>query len=1095
MNKITLVLALLCVGFINSQSSWKKMNSKNTSSKSELTFRKTQPKKFNLYSLNIENFKNELTQGARGIKKMITLPGYNGKISNYTLIEDSNFTEPVNEKYGFIKSYSIKGITDKTETGKVSIGTDGVHITIYSGKHPTFYVDPYTKDNATYISYDRNNIQNTSNDFHCLFDEEEVKKEIEHDIQHRTPDDGMLRTYRLALACTGEYAQFHVNSQGVSTGTDAQKRAAVLSAMNTTMARVNGVYEKELAVKMNIVLTNGNNPLIFLDPATDNLSNDSAGTLINESQTVCDNIVGSANYDIGHTFSTGGGGLAGLGVVCRDFQKGKGITGTGNPIGDPYDIDFVAHEIGHQFGGPHTFNNSCNNNRSSANAVEPGSGSTIMAYAGICPDNVQTNSDDYFHSFSITSMWDYIQSTSCATTTNTGNATPVANAGADVNVPKSTPLVLRGSATDADGTAGLTYCWEQIDNEIATMPPRSANTGGPLFRSLSPANSPDRYLPALPTVIGGLTFTTWEVIPAVAREMNFSLLVRDNNAGGAASDRDDLKITVTDADPFLVTAPAAAVVWTTGTQQTIAWDKSTTDQAPINCQNVRIKLSTDGGLTFPITLVESTPNDGSHQISVPNNPTLSARIMVEAIGNIFYNVNSTNFTINSTVPTFIMNNNTNQQTVCNSGNNTVDYTLNFDFVNGFSETVNLSATGLPSGAVASFNPTTINADGDVIMTISNLDGVNQQEYTIVVEGQSTSITQTTDAFLKVIGGNFGNITLTAPADNAMGVNIVPTFTWGADANATSYDITVASDAAFANVVINGNSNTNSYTPTAPLTGNTKYYWLVKPKNSCGEGANSSVSEFTTANPSYCASTFTDEAGGTEHITNVTFNTINNDSGNDTTDGYIDYTSITTDVTAGNEYPISVTFDAAGFQDHVYVYIDWNQDYTFDNDTELYDLGSGSGNINTRNSNITIPNNALNGSTRMRIIVQYFDGTGFPLTAGACDANHASEWGETEDYTINVSNPTASINDVSFENFTLYPNPSNGNFNVSFKVLNSDKTTIKLFDIRGRLVENKAFRNTPATFSEEFNFNNLNAGLYLLQVENGNQKATRKIIIR
>ena len=218
------------------------------------------------------------------------------------------------------------------------------------------------------------------------------------------------------------------------------------------------------------------------------------------------------------------------------------------------------------------------------------------------------NSDDHFHAVSIKQMWDNIlSSATCGAQSDTNNAAPVANAGSDFSIPKSTPFVLKGSATDVDGTSSLTYNWEQTDIEIATMPPVATNTGGPMFRSLPSKDSPNRYMPALATVVGGSTSSTWEVVPSVARDMNFALTVRDNHAGGGNSARDDVKVTVTNADAFTVTAPSTVVTWNTGSTQTITWNKGTTDVAPINCANVNIKLSTDGGVTFPITIKSNTP--------------------------------------------------------------------------------------------------------------------------------------------------------------------------------------------------------------------------------------------------------------------------------------------------------------------------------------------------------------------------------------------------------------------------------------------------------------------------------------------------------
>lgn len=614
-------------------------------SNDDMHFRKSMPSNYDIYAVNLDAFASTLT--SRAANSTISLPIASKGMQRFRIQETSNLAPELAAKYPMIRSFTGYGIDDPTAMAKIDIGTNGMHAIVFSGEHSTVYIDPYTKDNKDYIVYERKSLQKNDEDFRCMVNENQAANSDGNRVQmNRNADDGKLRTYRLALVCTGEYAQYHLTQQGVSAGaTNAVKKAAVLSAMNTTMNRVNGVYERDLSVRMVIVANN--DQVIFLDSTTDGLSNSSAGSLINESQGTCDNVIGAGNYDIGHTFSTGGGGLAGLGVVCLNGQKGRGITGQGNPINDPFDIDYVAHEMGHQFGANHTQNNSCNRNNSTA--VEPGSASTIMGYAGICSPNVQNNSDDHFHSVSIDEMWNVVQnSATCATQTDTNNAAPTANAGTDVTIPTLTPFVLRGQATDADGTSSHTYNWEQTDNEIGTMPPQSTNTGGPMFRSLPSKASPNRYMPALPTVVAGNTSTTWEVLPFLAREMNFSFTVRDNNSGGGSSARDDIKVTFVDTTPFTVSGPVTAELWPVGSTQTITWVKGTTDVAPINASLVNIKLSTDGGLTFPITILANTPNDGSQEIVVPNNSTTSARIMVEAADNIFYNVNSSNFTIDAT---------------------------------------------------------------------------------------------------------------------------------------------------------------------------------------------------------------------------------------------------------------------------------------------------------------------------------------------------------------------------------------------------------------------------------------------------------------
>ena len=639
---LSIILCLVSTIIFSQSKHWKLADiEKSNFSTDALKYRKSIPTNFKVYELDVQKFKNEILVAKINESTIIELPTLDG-IKRFSFKEASSLSKGLALKFPVIKSYVAQGIDDPSATARFSFGTDGFHGVIFYTDKPSFYIDPYTKNYNSYISYSRSSLPQRDHDFSCEVDEQLDAKEMVVSSR-RNADDGLLRIFRLALVCSGEYAQFHLNDQGIaSDASDADKKAAVLSAMNTSMTRINGVYERDLGVRMEIV--DNNDQVIFLDAATDAITDGNAGTMINQVQTICDNTIGTANYDIGHIFSIGGAGLAGLGVVCVSGNKARGVTGIGTPMGDPYDIDYVSHEMGHQFGANHTQNNPCNRNNSTA--VEPGSASTIMGYAGICAPNVQNNSDDHFHSVSITEMWNKIQtSASCAVTISTGNSAPVIVESEDYSIPKSTPFVLRGNASDVNSNNVLSYNWEQTDTEVASMPPTSTSTSGPAFRSNSSISSPNRYMPALPTVIAGSISSTWEVVPSVAREMNFSLVVRDNATGGGNSARDDMKVTTVDITPFTVDGPSTNVEWLVGSNQTINWVVGATDQAPVNTQNVTILLSTDGGVTFPITLAANTPNDGSEAFVVPNNTTSSARIMIAAVDNIFYNVNSTNFTI------------------------------------------------------------------------------------------------------------------------------------------------------------------------------------------------------------------------------------------------------------------------------------------------------------------------------------------------------------------------------------------------------------------------------------------------------------------
>jgi hypothetical protein len=342
------------------------------------------------------------------------------------------------------------------------------------------------------------------------------------------------------------------------------------------MNRVNEVYERDLAITMQLVPDT--NKIIYLSPSSDPWDNEYNST----TQSVLDDVIGDANYDIGHNFNTSGGGNAGcIGCVCQTGQKGSAFTGLPNPTGDPFDIDFVAHEIGHQFGGFHTMN-TCSRSGSGATEVEPVSGSSIMGYAGICPTNVQNNSDAHFNYVNVRDIQDNVQtgtSSACAQETTLTNQPPVANAGSDYTIPISTPFVLKGSASDPDGLSTLTYNWSQNDPENAgggTGSPQSTWAVGPLYRSRFPSTSLNRWMPQISNVISNDLTPTWEVTPSVSRQMSFSFIVRDNGSGFAngigQTSTDLMDISVEDSDPFVILTPNTDVIWNVGSTEMISWD-------------------------------------------------------------------------------------------------------------------------------------------------------------------------------------------------------------------------------------------------------------------------------------------------------------------------------------------------------------------------------------------------------------------------------------------------------------------------------------------------------------------------------------------
>lgn len=650
------ILALSCWNGFSQSRLWSKTSEEKVAVLSKFE-RMSNPDKFELFSVNFSALKSALSNApldTSGITSntVVSFPDYTGKISNYVIYEAPVMEKGLSDKYPDIKSYVGKGIEDKTATIRFSTSLFGLHVMMTSGEAGTYYIDTYTKDLNNYIVYSRKDIRNTRS-FSCMVEDspEDVATEINTGLLKAT--DSKFRQYRLAMACTIEYAAYHINASPQTETTDAEKKATVLAAMNTTMTRVNGIYEKDMSLRMNLIANN--DAIIFI--TSDNFSNSTASSLINESQTEIDAAIGSGNYDIGHTVSTGGGGLAQLNSPCTS-SKARGITGSPAPVGDPYDVDYVAHEMGHQFGGPHTFSGtggSCTGNASAADAVEPGSGTTIMAYAGICTNNVQPNSDPYFHAVSIAKMTTFMTGTgNCASQAANGNTPPVITPLSNYTIPNGTPFVLTGSATDANPSAALTYCWEQTNAANGINLPSATQTSGPNFRSLNPTTSPSRSFPSLQNLLSGQT--TWEVLPTVARTMNFALTVRDNQTPtGGQTARANMTVTVAAVGPFVITNPSVDnTSWAPGSAQNITWNVAGTDANGINVADVKISISTDNGATFT-TLLAGTANDGSETITLPSVSAPYCRIKIEAIGNIFYALSkniSLGYTITNTCTTY-----------------------------------------------------------------------------------------------------------------------------------------------------------------------------------------------------------------------------------------------------------------------------------------------------------------------------------------------------------------------------------------------------------------------------------------------------------
>jgi len=660
MKNSTIVIFLLLSTFAFSQNDkyWQEISPGNLP-KSNIIEYSAEVEDAKYFSLNkpaiqtiLENAPDRLISSSSS--QILKIPSPDGDLDSFEMFSTQTMANGLAQNYQQIKSYVGRNLNNKSHRVRITITPYGFYAMTTGSEDGDTFINPYNKSSNLYTVFSKSQASyNAVENFVCetLDFEESSHDNIEADYTTNFIEEGILRKYRLAVATTVEYSDYHLDQAGFTAGdTSPAGRSAVQAAIVVSIDRVNEVFERDFGVTLELI--SGNDQLISMgDANADPYVNDVSSTLLNQNQTEIDNVIGFTNYDVGHVLCTDGGGLAQTPAVCTS-GKARGTTGLSAPVGEYFNISILSHELGHQFGANHT--QSSNVNENFATAMEPGSGSTIMGYAGVAPPNIQGQSDAMFHYISISEVSSRFITTTgaCAEEIAISNSAPAVQAIPDYTIPKSTPFKLEANATDVNGDV-LTYSWDQIDNDVVPnvpMPPAPTSTTGPSFRTFLPTTSPERFFPGMPTLLSNSYSNTWEVLPSVSRDLNFGVIVRDNNSLGGQVAHETTTISVDGtAGPFRVTSQGGGgttVNWNVNDTETITWDVANTDSfTGINAQNVDIILSADNGQNFDIVLVNDTPNDGSYELTVPNIVTSNARLMIKASDNVFFDINESNISI------------------------------------------------------------------------------------------------------------------------------------------------------------------------------------------------------------------------------------------------------------------------------------------------------------------------------------------------------------------------------------------------------------------------------------------------------------------
>lgn len=777
----------------------------------------------------------EEPRGAQSQKSAVDvryLPDAQGEVTPWEVRPFDAFSEQLRAQYPELVSFQAQHPTKPNQYLWFSQGPGGVHASIWDGAAQEYvFMDP-VKGTGKHLQYTAK-YQAPDPSFFCGTPEVSGSISAKDAASTAVGAPVSLRTFRMVVAASGEYTTYHGGTV-----------AGALEAINATLTRVNMVFVRDLSLKLELIEQTAQ--VIYTDATLDPFGN---GDLNEEIDATLRTVVGPTLYDLGHLFhqGTNNGNAGYIGSLCQDAKKGAAFTSGANPEGERFDIDYVAHEIGHQLGGNHSF---AYESEGTIAQVEPGSGTTIMSYAGLVgADNVAFSSSDYFHGISVIQIANYLNTQACGASFSTANNNPeITQIQERIWVPKATPFVLKGAAADLDDS--LTYNWEQVDAGLMGADQFGPdNLSGPAFRSFPAQPTGTRYFPALSAVAQGRLLNDtpsvsfgWETLSDLPRKYQFLLTVRDNHPISGGIDQGLTEVVVdAQSGPFVVHTPASNVVEQSGGVTEILWSVAGTDRGLIQESKVSIWLSTNGGISFSTLLAHAVPNNGATSVVLPLVNTNQARIMVAAVDGAFFAVSPVSFTIQP--QSFVLQPTQLDLATCTGGTMTLYTSLTRN--SGFNGTIDLSVEGAVDGFGLNLSTAQLTGDDDALqLEVTTAPNLASGTYSVTLRASSGAHVQTLPYRIRVYNGVWSEVVTTSPQDQAADQDTQVNLTWTPLTNASGYRVRWSKQPDGSQPL--GTTTTYSAGTSLPdLDPDTTYYWQVQPFNACSNGQFGSIYSFTT----------------------------------------------------------------------------------------------------------------------------------------------------------------------------------------------------------------------------------------------------------